>query len=120
MVNQGTDIDVWRTKRVNATLCGKSKFRPQEHLTCITDFCPDHFDVPALCVYLRRIMLSKEQFDLHSDYDFLVTEKQFIQFWSKRLKEDKAYEENLRNLVKAMNSVQKTVVDLIEALADAL
>ena len=65
-------------------------------------------------------MFSKVQFDLHNDCDFPVTEKQFIQLWLERLKEDKGYGEDLRNLVKAMNSVQNTVTGLIEAIADAL
>ena len=37
-----------------------------------------------------------------------------------RLKEDKGYEEDLGNIVKAISSVQNTVSGLIEALPDAL
>ena len=120
LVNQGTDIDVWRAKRAKSHLKGRIKFRPQEHLTFISESCPDHFDSSSLCVYLKRIMFSKKQFDLHSDCDFPVTDKQFIQLWLERLKEDKGYGEDLRNLVKTLTSVQNTVAGLIESLADAL
>jgi len=65
-------------------------------------------------------MFSKIQFDFNSDCDFPVTEKQFIQLWLERLKEDKGYVEDLRNLVKTMTSEQNIAAGLIEALADAL
>ena len=65
-------------------------------------------------------MFSKIQFDFHSDCDFPVTEKQFIQLWLERLKKDKGYVEDLRNLVKTMTSEKNIAAGLIEALADAL
>ena len=121
IVNRSTDIDVLKAKAGRAKLKGnKVRFRAQNHTAVIPESCPDHFDVSAVCVYLKRVMFSKVRFELHSDLDFPVTEEMFKQIWLERLKEDKGYGETLRNAVKGIASMRSTVAGLMESLAGHL
>ena len=71
-------------------------------------------------MYLKGIVHSKIEFDLHSDFDFPVTERHFVQLWMERLKEDEGYSQTLRKLVTVLSTVQNTLPGLIESIADAL
>ena len=106
IVNKQTDLNVWKAKLHNTRPGGKVKSRLQKHTTAITESCPDHFDAPVLCVYLRKVMFSKLQFDLHHDLDFQVTEKMFTQLWLERLKDNKEYGKTLRHSVTALASAR--------------
>ena len=118
---QQTDLDVWKTKAYDSRLDGnRVKFRAQDHLTVITDSCPDHFNPPAICVYLKRVMVSKIRFEMHGDLDFPATEEMFKHICLERLKEDKGYGETLCHNVKALSAVEITVAGLIESLAGDL
>ena len=119
MVNRNTDLDVWKAKASRLHLEGnRVKFRAAELTTAIAESCPEAFDAPSLCVYLKRVMFSKIHFESYSDLDFPVTEEMFKQIWLERLKEDKGYGETLRHAVKNYTSASSTVADLVESLAE--
>ena len=90
IVNQQTDIDVWKAKAYNTRLEGnRVKFRVQELTTVISASCPDKFDKAAIVIYLRRVMLSKVRFERYNDLGFPVTEEMFKRIWLERLQQDK-------------------------------
>ena len=121
IVNKNTDIDVWKAKASRAKLEGdRIKFRAQEHTTVISESCPDQFDASSICVYLKRVMVAKIRFELHSDVDFPVIEEMFKQIWLERLKEDKGYGETLRHAVKSFALARTTVADLMESVSGHL
>ena len=69
-------------------------------------------------IYIRKIIFTKIQFETHNDCDFPVSEDHFIQLWLERLKEDEGYGKTVRNALKEFMPTQKTVMGLIEAIAD--
>ena len=120
LINRSTDLKVWGAKKSNSSLSGRVKYRVSEHLEFITDPCPVQLDKQEICKYLKGIVWRKIEFDLHSGFDFPVTEKHFVQLWIERLKEDEGYGQTLHKLVSVLSTVQNTLPGLIESIADAL